>query len=47
MGYKSVMMAYEKIVNGTEPPFTTDTGTYLIMPADVDQYAADNNIDLG
>lgn len=47
MGYNSVKMAYEKIVNGTEPPFVNDTGTYLIMPADVDQYAADNGIDLG
>ena len=47
MGYNSVKMAYEKIVNGTEPTFVNDTGTYLIMPADVDQYAADNNIDLG
>ena len=47
MGYKSVMMAYEKITKGTEPPFTNDTGTYLIMPSDVEQYAADNGIDLG
>lgn len=47
MGYKSVMMAYELIVNGIEPDFTNDTGTYLIMPEDVDQYAADNGIDLG
>lgn len=47
MGYNSVKMAYEKIVNGTEPPFTNDTGTYLILPEDVDQYAADNGIDLG
>ena len=47
MGYNSVKMAYEKITKGTEPPFVNDTGTYLIMPADVDQYAADNNIDLG
>ena len=47
MGYQSVKMAYEKIKNGTEPPFTNDTGTYLIKPADVDQYAKDNGIDLG
>lgn len=47
MGYNSVKMAYEKIVNGTEPPFINDTGTYLIKPADVEKYAADNNIDLG
>lgn len=47
MGYQSVKMAYEKIKNGTEPPFSNDTGTYLIKPADVDKYAADNGIDLG
>ena len=47
MGYKSVKMAYELIVNGTQPEFTNDTGTYLIMPEDVDQYAKDNGIDLG
>lgn len=47
MGYQSVKMAYEKITNGTEPPFVNDSGCYLIRPEDVDKYAADNNIDLG
>lgn len=47
MGYQSVKMAYEKITNGKEPPFINDSGCYLIRPEDVDQYAADNNIDLG
>lgn len=47
MGYQSVKMAYEKIKNGTEPPFENDTGTYLIKPEDVDKYASDNGIDLG
>ena len=45
--YNSVKMAYEKIVNGTEPEFINDSGCYLIYPDDVDQYAADNGIDLG
>lgn len=47
MGYNCVKMAYEKIVNGTEPQFINDSGCYLIYPDDVDQYAADNGIDLG
>lgn len=47
MGYDSVKMAYELIVNGVEPSFTNDTGCYLIMPEDVDAYASENNIDLG
>lgn len=47
MGYNCVKYAYELIVNGTEPEFTNDTGTYLIMPEDVDEYAANNGIDLG
>ncbi len=47
MGYEAVKLAYEKIENGVEPQFINDTGTYLINPEDVDQYAADNNIDLG
>lgn len=48
MGYKSVEMAYELIVNGKKPDsFENDTGMYLIAPEDVDQYAKDNNIDLG
>ena len=47
MGYKSVYMAYDKIVNGVEPEHYYDTGMYLIRPEEVDQYAADNNIDLG
>lgn len=47
MGYDSVKMAYEKITKGTEPSFKNDSGCYLIKAEDVDQYAADNNIDLG
>ncbi len=47
MGYKSVKMAYELIVNGTQPDFTNDTGSYLIRPEEVDAYAEENDIDLG
>lgn len=47
MGYQSVKMAYELIVNGVQPPNYTDTGMYLIRAEDVDAYAAENNIDLG
>ena len=47
MGYKSVKMAYEKIVNGTEPPYYTDTGMYLIHADEVDDYAKNAGIELG
>lgn len=47
MGYDSVMIAYEQIENGTEPEFINDTGTYLIYPDDVDEYAEKAGIDLG
>lgn len=47
MGYNSVKMAYELIVNGTQPAFENDTGCYLIRPDEVDAYAAENDIDLG
>lgn len=46
MGYNSVKMAYELIVNGTQPEFANDTGTYLIRPEDVDTYAEENGIEL-
>jgi len=47
MGYESVKMAYEKIVNNVEPPYYTDTGMYLIHADEVDAYAAEAGIDLG
>ena len=47
MGYESAKMAYEKIVNGVEPPYYTDTGMYLIHADEVDAYAAEAGIDLG
>lgn len=47
MGYQSVKMAYEKIVNNVEPPYYTDTGMYLIHADEVDAYAAEAGIDLG
>lgn len=48
MGYNSVKMAYELITQGKKPDsFENDTGMYMIAPEDVDQYAADNGIDLG
>ena len=47
MGYKSVQMAYDLIKNDVKPPHYYDTGMYLIRADEVDQYAADNNIDLG
>lgn len=47
MGYNSVKMAYELIVNGTQPEFTNDTGCTLILPDEVEAYAAENDIDLG
>ena len=47
MGYESVKMAYELIVNGTKPVHYYDTGMYLIRPDEVDAYAADNGIELG
>jgi len=47
MGYESVKMAYEKIVNGVEPPYYTDTGMYLIHADEVDEYAKNAGIDLG
>ena len=47
MGYESVKMAYEKIVNGVEPVNYYDTGMYLIRPDEVDAYATENGIDLG
>ena len=48
MGYKSTHMAYELIVNNKKPDsFKNDSGCYLIRPSEVDQYAKDNNIDLG
>lgn len=46
MGYNCVKMAYEKLENGTEPEFLNDSGCYLIRPEEVDQYAADNGIEL-
>lgn len=47
MGYQSVKMAYEKIVNNVEPPYYTDTGMYLIHADEVDEYAKNAGIDLG
>lgn len=47
MGYQSVKMAYEKIVNNKEPEFINDTGTYLIYADDVEEYAQRAGIDLG
>lgn len=47
MGYESTKMAYELIVNGTQPDFTNDTGIYLIRPEDVDAYAAEAGLSLG
>lgn len=47
MGYESTKMAYELIVNGTQPEFTNDTGIYLIRPDEVDAYAAEAGLDLG
>ena len=47
MGYQSVKMAYEKIVNNVEPPYYTDTGMYLIHADEVDAYAKEAGIDLG
>ena len=46
MGYESVNLAYNKIVNGEEPPFENDTGCYLILPDEVEAYAEENDIDL-
>lgn len=46
MGHDSVVMAYELIKNGTQPPFENDSGCYLIRPEDVDAYAKANGIEL-
>jgi len=47
MGYDSVRIANDMLVNGATPEFVNDTGTIPIFPADVDAYAAENSIDLG
>ena len=47
MGYDSVRIANDMIVNGIKPAYENDTGTVPIFPADVDAYAAENGIDLG
>jgi len=48
IGYRSVHMAHDLIVEGKKPEsFKNDSGCYLIRPDEVDQYAADNGINLG
>lgn len=46
MGYESVKIAYEKLVNGVTPERVYDSGCYLIRPEDVDKYAEENGIAL-
>ena len=46
MGYEGVMNA-NKIRNGEEVPFSTDAGTAIVMPEDVDEWAAQVGADLG
>lgn len=44
-GYQSVFLA-EKVRNGEEIPESTDSGTAIVMPEDVDEWAAKVGIDL-
>lgn len=45
MGYESVKLA-EKVRNGEEIPANTDSGTTIVMPEDVDAWAAEVGVDL-
>ena len=45
MGYESVKLA-EKVRNGEQIPAITDSGTAIVMPEDVDAWAAEVGIDL-
>lgn len=45
MGYESVKLA-EKVRNGEEIPANTDSGTAIVMPEDVESWAAEVGVDL-
>ena len=46
MGYESVMMIND-IMNGAEVPFANDSGTIVLMPEDVEEFATEKGMDLG
>ena len=45
MGYESIKLA-EKVRNGEEIPAITDSGTAIVLPGDVDNWAAQIGVDL-
>lgn len=45
MGYESVKLA-EKVRNGEEIPANTDSGTAIVLPEDIDNWAAQVGVDL-
>lgn len=47
MGHDSVMLIRDIIEGGTRPAFENDTGCSLILPEQVDEFAAKMQIDLG